>query len=340
MKTLLPALIVLTLAACSPKTETVVEKLTCGSTGLFLKSHDACGAMDVKSVGDENGNHCKCFLGWAWTGSACEMLGDCACEGADCDKLTETKEACEAKHSTCAKPKLACGSSALHAATHDRCEAMDAVGGPDENGNMCRCMIGWAWNGSSCTGLGGCVCVGADCDKLTDTQEACEARHSGCSSTTGLSCGSSALHAKQAQGCAAMDAKAQGDANGHCLCFLGYAWNGKECAGLSDCTCVGADCDKLTLTLEDCQAKHLACAPQTKLTCGSTSLHLNAYTACAAMDARAVGDDSGAHCNCMLGYAWDGKDCVGLGDCACVGADCDKLEQTREACLARHSACK
>ena len=58
----------------------------------------------------------------------------------------------------------------------------------------------------------------------------------------------------------------------------------------------------------------------------------------APMDATAVGD-SVSHCSCILGFAWNGTACVELGDCACVGADCDKLTQDQAACAASHATC-
>lgn len=70
---------------------------------------------------------------------------------------------------------LECGAAALHAALHDGCEAMDAVG----DGN-CFCAMGFAWDGDACVMLGGCECVGADCDSLTETEEECLAAHESC----------------------------------------------------------------------------------------------------------------------------------------------------------------
>ncbi|MBI5549132.1 MAG: hypothetical protein HY901_35045, partial [Deltaproteobacteria bacterium] len=126
---------------------------------------------------------------------------------------------------------------------------------------------------------------------------------------------------------------------GHCKCVLGFAWNGTECGVLCDCSCVGADCDKLDETLEACQARHLSCSTTPQLTCGAAQLHQNTFDACPAMDASAVGDGPGTHCLCILGFAWNGAECVELADCACQGTDCDKLEATLEACQARHSGC-
>jgi hypothetical protein len=42
----------------------------------------------------------------------------------------------------------------------------------------------------------------------------------------------------------------------------------------------------------------------------------------------------------MLGFAWNGTECVELGDCRCAGSDCDKLTQTVEECQQAHAACR
>ena len=154
-----------------------------------------------------------------------------------------------------------------------------------------------------------------------------------------LHCGSSALHAAAHSVCDAMDAKAVGEGDAHCKCMMGYAWNGSECVGLGDCSCEGADCDKLTSTIEECQQKHASCgAPPVSFKCGSTSLYSSTHSLCGAMDATAVGDN-GSHCNCLIGYAWNGSECVMLGDCACEGDDCNKLTSTKEECQQKHAAC-
>jgi hypothetical protein len=57
------------------------------------------------------------------------------------------------------------------------------------------------------------------------------------------------------------------------------------------------------------------------------------------MEAVAVSDSDDAHCNCALGFAWDGNACVFLADCACQGNDCDKLTATIEECQSQHQSC-
>lgn len=151
----------------------------CSSEALFSADHEVCDAMDA--VGDES---CWCVLGFAWNGSECEMLTGCECLGSECDSLTHSIEECEAAHDTCTDepapddpptPGFMCGADELHSADHDRCEAMDAVGE-----GACYCHLGFAWNGTECVGVGGCECVGEDCDSLAHSIEECEALHEGC----------------------------------------------------------------------------------------------------------------------------------------------------------------
>jgi hypothetical protein len=148
--------------------------LACGTEALHAAVHDSCDAMDA--VGD---GQCYCALGFAWDGDACVMLGGCECQGADCDSLAETEEECLAAHESCAEPEptgdFTCGSAALFANDHTRCDAMDATGD-----GLCNCMIGFAWDGDDCVGLGGCECVGADCGSLTQTEDECLAAHESC----------------------------------------------------------------------------------------------------------------------------------------------------------------
>lgn len=44
---------------------------------------------------------------------------------------------------------------------------------------MCRCIIGWHWDGMRCAGLGGCTCI-ANCDRVYATEEACRLAYARC----------------------------------------------------------------------------------------------------------------------------------------------------------------
>lgn len=58
----------------------------------------ACEAEDARGVGS---GACERDLGSRWTGEACEVLYACDCEGADCDELSETYDACAQEHAGC-----------------------------------------------------------------------------------------------------------------------------------------------------------------------------------------------------------------------------------------------
>jgi hypothetical protein len=57
-----------------------------------------CGPMDATGVGA-----CFLALGYRWNGAACEFVGGCECEGADCARIGEweSAEECEAAHADC-----------------------------------------------------------------------------------------------------------------------------------------------------------------------------------------------------------------------------------------------
>lgn len=229
---------------------------------------------------------------------------------------------------------LQCGSSALHAATHDSCDAMDAKASPDDSGSSCFCMLGFAWDGSGCVALGDCQCKGEDCDKLSASQEECLQKHAACEPAPSFHCGSTAMFAKAHDACEAMAVKEVGANGDHCDCMLGYAWNGSECVGLGDCACEGADCDKLTKTIEECQQKHASCGGAPEYHCGLTAFP-SKHETCSAMDAQ-----GGNMCNCApFGYKWNGSECEGV-TCSCTGADCDSLAPTFEECQTQHQSCK
>lgn len=49
----------------------------------------------------------------------------------------------------------------------------------------CEAELGVVWTGSFCASISGCSCVGADCDALYQTHEACAAAHPGCPRSCG-----------------------------------------------------------------------------------------------------------------------------------------------------------
>ena len=94
----------------------------------------------------------------------------CGCDGVtyDCQEMADSVGAYVASVGACG----------------DGCAAMDATGS-----GACAAFFGYAWDGSSCVGISGCDCVGADCGATYDTPGACEAAYRGCDSPPGGDCG-------------------------------------------------------------------------------------------------------------------------------------------------------
>ena len=100
--------------------------------------------------------------------------------------------------------------------------------------------------------------------------------------------------------------------------FFGFAFNGSACLPISGCNCVGSDCDNLSPDPKGCGIQFGECLDP-----------------CQADDAQGVGN-----CAMLIGYAWNGETCVGIGGCSCVGDDCDSLPQDLTTCLKNHAQCK
>lgn len=114
--------------------------------------------------------------------------------------------------------------------------------------------------------------------------------------------------------CDPYDARGEGP----CRSVLGYRWTGDTCEAVSGCSCVGTDCARLHTSMEECTLAHSDCAPPP----------------CARMDARGEG-----LCALFHGYAWDGRSCVGVSGCSCVGDDCGRLFENLDDCNAAHAGC-
>jgi hypothetical protein len=55
---------------------------------------------------------------------------------------------------------------------------------------------------------------------------------------------------------------------------------------------------------------------------------------CSPVDAKGQGP-----CAQVLGFVWGGEDCTGIAGCNCVGAGCDQVAATYEACMATRGPC-
>lgn len=111
--------------------------------------------------------------------------------------------------------------------------------------------------------------------------------------------------------CAPQDAQGEGP----CALFLGWRWDGRQCVGESGCDCVGADCDSLFPTLEQCQATFCRCL-------------------CEPQDVEGIGG-----CEVILGWFWTGGRCLPLSGCSCVGDDCPNLFPSLAECNQAHASC-
>lgn len=312
----LPALLLLPLLATGPLAAQTSSQLSAEAT----VTDPRCPAQDAAGEGP-----CDLFLGYRWDGQRCESLSGCDCVGADCGDLFPTITECQRAFCRCA------------------CEPQDA-----EATGLCEAILGWAWDGARCHQLVGCSCVGEDCGELFASESECLFHHEACPCVrqdvspvglcevilgyfwdggsceplVGCSCsgpdceelfGSQAACEKSFRKCRCRAQDARGE--GLCALLLGYRWNGESCEAVSGCSCVGRDCDLLAGSLAECQAVHDDCP-------------------CRAMDATGSGP-----CALLLGWKWDGSQCVGISGCDCVGSDCDDLFSTQSACAKAHSSC-
>jgi len=115
-----------------------------------------CKAWDAKGVG-----MCSMFLGYVWDGSKCKGISGCSCGGVDCKYIYSSPTKCSAGQAHCgATPS---------------CKPMDAKG----VGN-CKMLLGWYYNGKTCSSLSGCSCAGTDCSKLYKSSGACNTAYAAC----------------------------------------------------------------------------------------------------------------------------------------------------------------
>ncbi|MBX3274628.1 MAG: hypothetical protein KF729_30460 [Sandaracinaceae bacterium] len=254
--------------------------------GCYQASPDPrpCAPQDARGEGA-----CRAVIGVAWDGAACVAISGCECAGADCAALFESVERCEAGYAECLTPPPG------------ECVAQDARGD-----GLCRLLLGWAFDGEACVTLGGCECLGADCDAVFSSETACAQTYAAC-----------VTPAPTPAPCDAQDARGEGA----CRRLLGVAWDGARCVTVGGCECVGTACSSLFESIEDCELRYAEClAPSPG--------------ACEPQDARGDG-----LCRLALGWVFDGAHCTVASGCECLGADCDALFETEDACLRAYGAC-
>lgn len=253
---------------------------TCGLT-RFCDYESGCGFADETGLCADIPTACDDVL-----------MPVCGCDGVTYDN------ACFANMA---------GQDTMHDGPCDgSCGPMEAEGeGP------CRMLLGWMWDGTDCISIGGCNCVGADCDALFATEEDCNLLYEGCIVRTPCVASSD---------CAATE-------------WCDFA-DGARCGGDGVCTprpdaCVGdtevCGCDGITYDSE-CSANLAGSDVFFPAACGDV---------CAPRDAMGMGP-----CDLFLGWTWDGTMCRGLSGCSCVGADCDRLYSSLSTCEAATAGCR
>ena len=243
----------------------------CSDGSLSCPSVDCVGGMCVFDGGQGcpaspcdaqnafGSGTCFGFLGVKWNGSGCENVTGCSCVGPDCGSLYKTPEACALAHGTCpASSPCAgkqCGDFCSNCPPGQACPPV--VQYCDQSGQCgtaiptCEVPPGDSCDGAAC----GTPCV-TTCDfpGCTPAKGLCNAAGT---CTTGSPVCSGAT-------CKGMNAQGQGLCDG----FFGFTWNGTQCVGVTGCSCVGTDCNKLFKSVDDCLDKKSACACQGKL-CGA-----------------------------------------------------------------------
>lgn len=176
------------------------------------------------------------------------------------------------------------------------CEAQDAVGD-----GLCDLVLGWSFDGTACVIQTGCDCSGSDCDALFESERACVGVHAECLGV---------------DPCGAQDARGEGA----CRVVIGVIWDGRQCATISGCECVGADCGSVFGSTEECRRAHGSCGPETCVE-------------------QALPDDDCDGPPRSFGWRWNGGACEEVLRCSCSGAACDSLFASHGACADAFATC-
>ncbi|MEO0323097.1 MAG: Kazal-type serine protease inhibitor [Myxococcota bacterium] len=195
----------------------------------------------------------------------------------------------------------------------DPCEAMEVRGE-----GACEVILGVAWDGEACVFLSGCECVGADCEDLYASRADCEAATVECASD--VFCGGFVgARCTDAEFCDFRDADMCGFADASGVC----APRPVDCPDVEEPVCA---CDGRTYGNE-CEAHAAGTDVLLREPCEGDP-------ECAPMDARGEG-----LCDAFFGYAWNGRACVGISGCSCVGADCGRLFSSTRDCELAYDEC-
>ena len=199
-------------------------------------------------------------------------------------------------------------------ADEEDCEGQDA-----EAEGACRAIIGVKFDGERCTTMSGCRCEGSDCDDLYESQWTCADDNADCVEEPPCS-----SHPEVREQNGGGGGGGSADAGGT-PCRIQYAWNGRTCVGF----CMGGSrCDPDT---QSCYGIY-----DNQSRCEEAHNHCNrpGGSVCDPMDAKGEG-----LCDAVLGYKYDGNECLLVGGCECTGSDCDELYRSREECRKNTSHC-
>jgi len=92
-----------------------------------------CAPMDASGEG-----FCDLFLGWAWIPGDCVPLGGCDCVGADCDRLFDQEDECEAAFADCPAPDICGGFAGAPCAGDEFCDYLEGRCGAADGIGVCR----------------------------------------------------------------------------------------------------------------------------------------------------------------------------------------------------------
>ncbi len=262
------------------------------ATGVNVASVGECGGGGVCDADDARGEgFCAAIVGIAWNGASCVSLGGCSCVGTDCGKYSSMED-CETQHASCGSGP--CGPDDAH------------------GDGLCDAIVGIVWDGTQCTGISGCSCVGPDCGKYIDIAD-CERRNLAC-----LGCSGDA-DCDSGEWCRFGRAAMCGAAGrGTCEGTPPPGWACDTFQPVCGCDGLTYDCDGHANALMQSVAHDGPCAP----------------SSCAAQEAR--GDGA---CLLFLGVRWNGTACESVSGCTCAGPDCAALYPDNSACEAAHLGC-
>jgi hypothetical protein len=110
-----------------------------------------------------------------------------------------------------------------------------------------------------------------------------------------------------------------------------------KCSATGTCKTIPQQCYEIYAPVCGCDGKDYGndCKANGAGTSVAKNGECTTTTSCDPMDAGGVG-----MCAMFIGYKWDGSACVGFSGCSCVGADCSKVFQTKNACEQAYSHCQ